>query len=379
MANIRTAIPAILLGFFVMGFVDVVGISTSYVKADFDLPDALASMLPMAVFLWFFVFSIPTGLLMNKWGKKQVVSASMAVTAVAMVVPMVTYSFATMMVSFAMLGIGNTMLQVSLNPLAASTVRQEMQASILTWGQFIKAISSFLGPILAGAAAFYTGEWRMIFAIYAVMTLISLVYVWFSTKGDKEPVAAAGFESTLKLFGDAYIVRLFVGILVIVGIDVGLNTVIPKLLVEKTGIELSQAGLGTSLYFVARTAGAFVGAIALAKCNAQHIMRVTMVVAIAARLVLMTAGVQWVLWAAIAVAGMMYANVFSIIFAYALQHRPEQTNQVSSLMIMGVSGGALFAPIMGLIADNSTQAISLCVVLLGTIYLLLFISNKRKV
>lgn len=378
MSKMRTAIPAILLGFFVMGFVDVVGISTSYVKADFDLPDALASMLPMAVFLWFFVFSIPTGMLMNKWGKKQVVAASMAVTAVAMVIPMVSYSFATMMISFAMLGIGNTMLQVSLNPLAASTVRQEMQASILTWGQFIKAISSFLGPILAGAAALYTGQWRMIFAIYAAVTLISLIYVWFSANGDKEPVEAAGFGSTLKLFGDAYIVRLFVGILVIVGIDVGLNTVIPKLLVEKTGMELSRAGLGTSLYFVARTAGTFVGAIALAKCNARSIMRGTMAVAIAAMLVLMIAKSQWALWASIAVVGMMYANVFSIIFAYALQHRPEQTNQVSSLMIMGVSGGALFAPIMGLIADNSTQAVSMCVVLLGTIYLLLFISNRRK-
>lgn len=379
MSKLKSAIPAILLGFFVMGFVDVVGISTSYVKSDFDLPDALAGMLPMAVFLWFFVFSIPTGMLMNKWGKKQVVAASMFVTAVAMVMPLITYSFELMMLSFAMLGIGNTMLQVSLNPLAASTVAKEMQASILTWGQFIKAISSFLGPILAGAAAFYTGQWRMIFAVYAAVTLISLIYVWFSADSSNEAVETATFRSTLSLFSDAYIVRLFVGILVIVGIDVGLNTVIPKLLVEKTGVELGQAGLGTSLYFVARTVGTFVGAIALAKCNAQSIMRGTMVVAIVAMVVLMLAGSELVLWASIAVVGMMYANVFSIIFAYALQHRPEQSNQVSSLMIMGVSGGALFAPIMGLIADYSTQAISLSVVLLGTIYLLLFISNKRKV
>ena len=203
----------ILLGFFVMGFVDVVGISTNYVKVDFNLPDTMANLLPSAVFLWFFVFSIPTGLLMARWGKRKVVAASMLVTSIAMLLPFVTYSFATMMLTFALLGVGNTMLQVSLNPLCAGLVDKNRQASILTWGQFIKAISSFLGPI---------------FAIYAAFSVLNLVWIWFAISPDEPGAKTATFGSTLSLFSDSYIFRLFVGILAIVGIDVGLNTVIPR-------------------------------------------------------------------------------------------------------------------------------------------------------
>ena len=168
----------ILFGFFVMGFVDVVGITTNYVQKDFQLPDSIANMLPMAVFLWFFVCSIPTAMMMNRIGKKHTVLVSMALTFIAMLIPMISYNYPMMLLAFALLGISNTILQAALNPLAATTVRKEMLTSILTWGQFIKAISSFLGPILAGAAAIYTGQWKQIFTIYATITLLSLVWTW---------------------------------------------------------------------------------------------------------------------------------------------------------------------------------------------------------
>ena len=328
----------ILLGFFVMGFVDVVGISANYVKDDFNLSDTMANLLPSAVFLWFFVFSIPTGLLMARWGKRKVVAASMLVTGIAMLLPFVAYNFATMMLTFAMLGIGNTMLQVSLNPLCAGLVDKNRQASILTWGQFIKAISSFLGPILASAAAIYTGEWMMIFAIYAAFSVLNLVWIWFAISPDGPGAKAATFGSTLSLFSDSYIFHLFVGILAIVGIDVGLNTVIPRLLIEKTGMPLEQAALGTSFYFVARTAGTFVGAIVLGIFSPQKLLKATMIIAIFAVIGLMLCSEAWLLWVLIALCGVMFANVFSIIFSFALQHKPDSEGSISALMIMvGIS------------------------------------------
>ena len=117
MKNSKVIFP-ILCGFFVMGFVDLVGISTNYVKSDFGLSDSVANLLPMMVFVWFALFSIPTGLLMGKLGRRNTVLAGMILTVAAMVIPMVTYSYATMLVAFAMLGIGNTVLQVALNPMA---------------------------------------------------------------------------------------------------------------------------------------------------------------------------------------------------------------------------------------------------------------------
>lgn len=367
----------ILFGFFVMGFVDVVGITTNYVQKDFQLPDSIANMLPMAVFLWFFVCSIPTAMMMNRIGKKHTVLVSMTLTFIAMLIPMISYNYPMMLLAFALLGISNTILQAALNPLAATTVRKEMLTSILTWGQFIKAISSFLGPILAGAAAIYTGQWKQIFTIYATITLLSLVWTWMSVPNVKEEKQAIDIKATFSLFKDSFIFSLFVGIIMVVGIDVGLNTVIPKILIEKTGMALEQAGLGTSLYFVAKTAGTFIGALLLAKWSPKGIFRICMVIGLIA-LAGMIFGQQSILmYVLIVVVGIAYANVFSIIFSNALQYKPERNNDISALMVMGVSGGALFPPIMGLVSDMSNQATSLVVLVLGTVYLMMIALSKK--
>lgn len=367
----------ILFGFFVMGFVDVVGITTNYVQKDFQLPDSIANMLPMAVFLWFFVCSIPTAMMMNRIGKKHTVLVSMALTFIAMLIPMISYNYPMMLLAFALLGISNTILQAALNPLAATTVRKEMLTSILTWGQFIKALSSFLGPILAGAAAIYTGQWKQIFTIYAIITLLSLVWTWMSVPNVKEEKQAIDIKATFSLFKDSFIFSLFVGIIMVVGIDVGLNTVIPKILIEKTGMALEQAGLGTSLYFVAKTAGTFIGALLLAKWSPKGIFRICMIIGLIA-LAGMIFGQQSILmYVLIVVVGIAYANVFSIIFSNALQYKPERNNDISALMVMGVSGGALFPPIMGLVSDMSNQATSLVVLVLGTVYLMMIALSKK--
>ena len=367
----------ILFGFFVMGFVDVVGITTNYVQKDFQLPDSIANMLPMAVFLWFFVCSIPTAMMMNRIGKKHTVLVSMTLTFIAMLIPMISYNYPMMLLAFALLGISNTILQAALNPLAATTVRKEMLTSILTWGQFIKAISSFLGPILAGAAAIYTGQWKQIFTIYAIITLLSLVWTWMSVPNVKEEKQAIDIKATFSLFKDSFIFSLFVGIIMVVGIDVGLNTVIPKILIEKTGMALEQAGLGTSLYFVAKTAGTFIGALLLAKWSPKGIFRICMIIGLIA-LAGMIFGQQSILmYVLIVVVGIAFANVFSIIFSNALQYKPERNNDISALMVMGVSGGALFPPIMGLVSDMSNQATSLVVLVLGTVYLMMIALSKK--
>ena len=373
----KYSIFPILFGFFVMGFVDVVGITTNYVQHDFQLPDSVANMLPMAVFLWFFICSVPTAMLMNRIGKKHTVLLSMFLTLVAMLIPMISYNYPMMLLAFAMLGISNTILQVSLNPLAAITVRKEMLTSILTWGQFIKAISSFLGPIIAGAAAIYTGQWKQIFSIYALITLLSLLWTLLSVPNMKEEKQKVDMKGTLSLFKDPFILSLFGGIIVVVGIDVGLNTLIPRILIEKTGVALEQAGLGSSLYFVAKTAGTFIGALLLAKWSAKQFFKISMVIGLISLGALILTQHSIALYALIMVVGMSYANVFSIIFSYALQYKPERNNDISALMIMGVSGGALIPPIMGLVSEVSTQSASLVVLILGTAYLMMIAFSKK--
>lgn len=371
------ALP-VLFGFFIMGFVDVVGIATNYVKRDFALTDTLANLIPMMVFLWFAVFSIPTGLLMNKIGRKKTVVLSMVITFVAMLIPLLDYSFEVILVAFALLGIGNTILQVSLNPLLTNVVRGDRLTSSLTWGQFIKAIASFLGPIIAGFAAASLGNWKLLFPIYAFITLLSSLWLYFTTI-QEEPTSGktSSFLECFKLLGDKTILLLFFGIFLVVGVDVGLNTTIPKFLMERCAIPLEQAGLGTSLYFVARTVGAFVGAILLVKLSARKFFIVSMVVAIIAMITALMLSNIWALLVLIFVLGFAVANVFSIIFSAALQKKPERANEISGLMIMGVSGGALFPWLMGVVSDSFNQGAAFGV-LLGLLAYLLFLAFSLK-
>ena len=145
----RLVLIPVMFCFFVMGFSDLVGIASNYVKADFSLNDATANLLPSMVFFWFLIFGIPTGMLMNKIGRKKTVMLSLALTVVALLLPLLGYSFGIMLVAFSLLGIGNAILQTSLNPLVASVTGNRHLSSTLTFGQFLKAIASFIGPILA--------------------------------------------------------------------------------------------------------------------------------------------------------------------------------------------------------------------------------------
>lgn len=369
-SNSKWTILPILFGFFVMGFVDVVGISTNYVKQDFGLSDTLANLIPMMVFLWFAIFSIPTGMLMGRIGRRNTVVVSVGITIVAMLLPLFLYDFAGVLLAFALLGIGNTILQVSLNPMVASVVVPGKVTSVLTLGQFLKAVSSFLGPLIAGAAASFWGNWKWIFAVYAVTTLLSLAWLLTGVHEEKKKSAQAStFATVCSLFKDRYIVMLFIGILLIVGIDVGLNTTIPKLLMEKTGMSVSEAGLGSSLYFSARTIGSFVGAFVLAKIASDRFMQYSMMLAPVGFILLLL--VNSLLWISVLVVivGLACSNVFSIIFSYALQHLPERDNEISALMIMGVSGGALVTPLMGILSDAFGQVAGLSLLLFCLLYL----------
>ena len=363
----------ILFGFFVMGFVDVVGIATNYVKQDFALSDTLANLLPMMVFLWFALFSIPAGIWMGRWGRRNTVLVAMGFTLVAMLMPLLAYRFDCLLIAFALLGIGNTILQVSLNPMVAAVVRPDRMTSVLTWGQFIKAISSFLGPILAAFTALYIGDWRWIFPVYALTTLLAMVWVVWSIPHDKQPEEqSSNFASTCSLCRNSVVRMLLIGIVCIVGIDVGLNTSIPKLLMERLAMPLAEAGLGSSLYFAARTAGSFLGAIVLARCASRLFLRVSMAIALVAFVALLLANSFAAIAVLIVCVGLACSNVFSIFFGFALAEVPTRQNEVSALMIMGVSGGALLTPLMGLVADQFGQVaafglLGVCLVYIGWI------------
>ena len=371
----------VMFSFFTMGFVDLVGIATNYVKADFQLSDTLANLLPSMVFFWFLIFSVPTGMLMNKIGQRKTVLLSIAVTAAALLLPMLNYSFASMLISFSLLGIGNTLMQVSLNPLLSNIVSGNRLASTLTLGQFVKAIASFLAPIIAGWAAVSWGNWKLLFLIFLVIAVIACVLLGMTHIDESSSVEtkSSTFGECFALLADKVVLISFLGIICHVGIDVGLNLTAPKLLMERLDMTLTGAGLATSVYFLFRTIGCFSGAFLLAYFPMKKVFTVSVLMMVAAMIGLFTMQSLAAHYVCIALVGLGNSNIFSMLFTRALLHLPNRKNEVSGLMIMGLFGGTIFPLFMGIVSDwMQSQVGAVAVMSIGVLYLLSIIPAIRK-
>ena len=376
--SISTLLP-VLFAFFVMGLADLVGIATSYVKQDFALSDTVANLLPFSLFLWFGILSVPAGLITSKLGRKNTVLISIFISIVGLFVSFFSPSFEAMLIAFALIGIGNTIIQVSLNPLMTNVVSNDKLTSSLTLGQFIKAVSAFLGPLLAGVSATMLGNWRYALLIFGSISLLSALWLALTpiAKEVKNSSNEASIKSSFVLLGDKAVLLLFLAIVFLVGAEVGLNTAIPRFIMERCSIPLHEAGLGTSLYFIARTVGTMLGAILLIRYSSRTFFLGGMVIAMAALVGLLLSSELWLILTMIAIIGLSIANVFSIVFSAALKKMPNHTNEISGLMIMGVAGGAIFPIIMGLVSDSFGQIAGMSVLALAFIYLL-FTSVKLE-
>lgn len=378
--SVVSSLVPVMFAFFVMGFVDMVGTATNYVKADFALSDTMANFLPSMVFLWFFFLSVPTGLLMNRIGKRKTVLLSLAVTALALILPMFAYNYPVLLASFCFLGIGNTLMQVSLNPLASCIVSGEKFASTLTFGQFIKAIASFIAPIIASWASLHFGNWRLLYPVFLAFAVTATAYLWFTRIEEEIPKdRSSGFIQCLKLLGDSSVLLLFLGIVAHVGIDVGVNTCAPKIIMERLALPLEKAGIATSIYFLFRTLGCLSGSFILAKFPLKRFFAVSVACMVLAMIGLFVCRSLIGIYVAIALVGFGNSNIFSMVFSRALYYLPERGNEMSGLMIMGLIGGTVFPLLMGVLSDAmGTQTGSVIVISIGVAYLVYLAAKFLK-
>lgn len=372
--NILSKLLPVMLAFFVMGFVDLVGTITNFVKEDFNLSDTVAKLLPAMAFFWFFVLSVPTGLLINRIGRRKTVVLSLAVTSLALLVPMFGYNFPVLMISFSLLGIGNTLIQVSINPLISNLISEKKLASTMTFGQFVKAIASFLGPVVATWASISFGNWKLLFPIFMTVSIIATLWLGMTKiEEEKEPGNGSGFWDCLKLLGNSMILFSFIGIICHVGIDVGINTTAPEIMKEYFGMSREDAGFASSVYFLFRLTGCLIGTFALARWSGKKFFITSvllMAIAIAGLIFFQT---KEIVYACIALVGLGNANIFPVIVSQALLRMPDRKNEVSGLMIMGLIGGTIFPLLMGKASDMmGTQTGSLLILALAVVYLFAF-------
>lgn len=374
----------VMLCFFAMGFVDLVGTASNYVQKDLGLTDSQANLFPSLVFFWFLIFSVPTGLLMNRIGRKRTVILSLCVTAMSLFIPIFGDGYYMMLVAFSLLGIGNALMQTSLNPLVSNLIAPARLAATLTLGQFVKAIASFIAPILAAwgatsAALTFGLGWRVLFPIFAIVSVLSVSILSATPITEERPDKASGFGESLRLLGRPFILLCFIGIMCHVGIDVGTNTIAPKILMERLALPLEDAGFATGLYFIFRTAGCFIGAFILRSVSPRLFFAFSVVVMLVAMGLLFVCDSISFIYVGIAMIGFGNSNIFSIVFSQALNNTPKEQNEVSGLMIMGLFGGTVFPLAMGYASDAfGGQHGAVAVMTLGVLYLLFYTLKIKK-
>jgi len=364
MQNRSLKLLPVLTTYFVMGFVDIVGVSTGYAKRDFNLSPMLAQLIPSMVFIWFFVLSIPLSLLQSTYGKKRLLIAGTVLTAIGMFLPFIDYSYPALLGSFLLLGFGNTIIQVSSNPLLRDVTSPEEFSSFLSLSQFVKATSSLLGPLLVALAVTIWNEWKGVFLVYGCVSLLTSVWL-IATKIREEPVKkGASLVNPIGLLKNRYVLMMVLAIFFLVGLDVGLNTNIQSILQSRFHLSLENASLGISVYFFSLMASRLLGAFVLSRIDNLRFFMISSFMTIIFLLIVIYSPSATIAFFAIGLTGLASGNLFPLIFAMTLNRMPDRANEVSGLMIMAVVGGALIPPLVGY-TQNFVSVTSSFLLLLG--------------
>ena len=371
----KFALLPVLFGFFVMGFCDIVGISSDYAREAFGWSHTMAGFVPSMVFIWFLFFSIPVGIKMNVWGRKNTVMLSMLVTLVGMCIPMLQTAWACL-AGYALLGIGNAILQVSLNPLLNNIVTdQSLLTSSLTAGQVIKAVSSFTGPFIMLFAVNVLGDgdkgnWYLAFPVLGFVTLVSALWLWFTPVArEKSQASDVSIRKVWGLLSDKTIFLLFLGIFFVVGIDVATNFISSKVMIGRVHWTTQEAGIAPQVYFICRTVGAFLGVFIMTKVSEMTYFRINILTCIVAILVLAFYENAIVDMVCIGAIGFLCSCIFPIIYSMAVQRMPHKANLISGLMITAVAGGGAVTPLIGAATDAAGITAGVCVLLICAFYL----------
>ena len=370
--DIKKILP-VLMAFFVMSFVDLVGIGVDKVKEDMNLSTTLAQLITTAAFLWFLLLSMPVGIIQARYGKKIVLNIGMGVTAIGLFVPYFFYSFSMVLIGFALLGIGNTIVQVSANPLIVDVVPSNRTSSFLSFSQFVKAIGSMIGaPLATVFATHFTHDWKMLFLVFGVVSILTIIWLG-STKMDevKQEGYKATFGTSFKLLNSGFILLMVISIFVVVGIDVGFNSNSGQFLMKHSGIGQTAAESGRSVYFFGRMLGTFLGALLLTKISSRKFFVWTTILGIVSLVAILLIPGQAVAWILVFVIGFAVANIFPLVFSIAVEKHPDRNSEISGLMIMAICGGAVIPLLIGWISDLSHNvAIGMSLLLVCFIYLL---------
>ena len=394
--NRKTVLLPMLAGFFVMGFGDIIGTVMNQVKAECAASaDMIAWLMPVFAYVWFLLISIPTGVLAGRIGRKNTVLVSLAVTVAAMAVPLFASAerWYLYVAAFALVGIGNTIIQAALPALMSNVVEPSQLASRISLGQFVKALCAALTPVFVYLTATALGNWKLLFPLYGALTVGAAIWLWIAkipderkskgTYGTNETTGTTTFGSCFAMLKEPYVAAMTVGILFSVGADVGFSVAIPEYLKNVYKVDVNVAGMGPTVYFVAKTIAAIAGAVIFAKVSAARCFPWCMGVGLAATAVIPFVATPFAFLAIVAFVALLTANSFGMCMGLAIGRFPDKANEISSLMVMAIVGGGIVSAVLG-VAQSSfgpfgiVATLGICIAYLFALGLFASCSSNRN-
>lgn len=388
----------IFLAFLCMGFGDVVGPMVGLAKESFQLSNFMAQLLPLMGFIMFGLLSVPLGILQDRKGKKLLLMAGLAIAFIGLFIPIWNGMFGRigtfdtasdsvfyiLLVAILLLGAGATVLQVSGNPIMRDVSPEGKYSSNLSLAQSVKAIGSSMGFLVPVLIAKPLGlDWTILFPIYAILILLTLIWVLLTPIVEKKDDGAkpASMAACIRLLGNGYVALMVLSIFLYVGAEVSMSSGVPILLIENYGMENFGLLVAWSLFFLPILAGRFAGAMILRRIAAPKFLLATTLLAIAG-IVMMFLGNAALAFAGIILVGLGFANIFPLVFSITVDKYPERSNELSGLMVSAIVGGALIPPLMGYVADSASVQTGFIVPLVCVLVILgaalLAMRNREK-
>ncbi len=373
----------IFLAFFLMGLADAMGPMSDAVQKEYQVSNVISTLLPFFVFIAFAVFSVPGGLLAARIGKKKLLLLGLGLNAVACLVPSLqTPSFPVLLGCIFLLGIGTTFLQVAGNPIMRDVSAPGAYSRNLAFAQGIKGIgstsSTYLVTAFTAIALFKGMGWRGTFPLFFVLMAVAFIGVLLLKVEETKSDAPPSIGSSLGLLTQPIFLLAVLGIFLYVGAEVCMGRFLFPTL---KGIGLDEATaskFGPALFFLLLTIGRLLGSALLTIMTPRTCFRLSALLGVVGAAAVMTGSPPLAIGGVFA-AGLGFANIWPMLFSITVEEKPQCANELSGLMCMAISGGAIVPLLMSQLVEWGLKSVAFVVPTACFAYLLvLSLKGGRK-
>ena len=366
----------IFVTFFIISFLtNILGALNPSVSKSFDLTETMAGFLPFSFFIAYGIMSIPSGVILERYGAKKMMLAAFVLAFLASVLFAGLPSFGLFLFSLFTIGTGMAILQVVINPLLRVSGGEEHYAFNSVIAQLIFGAASFVSPqvyswLVTGIAQspekqssiihFIAGfvpadmSWVSIYWIFAVLCLLMLVLI-FLPKFPKVELAddekAGTKESYMELFKNKFVILYFLGIFAYVGTEQGISYWMSKFLQVYHGLDYETIGAeAVGNFWGLMTIGGILGLVLLKIMDSKIVLRLFTLAAIISLGFALWGDAKTALYA-FQISGFFLSVMYPIIISLALNSVSKHHGSFAGILMTGIMGGAVVQLLIGFISD----------------------------